>query len=309
MPRGPRVLRSALLALWLVSGAALAQQPGATPTDEVALRASQPAVWVEPAPATATAVPIESLFPKLTGRVVDTAQMLTPETVQYLSEMLARHERSTGDQVVVVTVANLGGYSIEDFGLRLGRYWGVGQKDKNNGVLLLVARDDRKVRIEVGYGLEDPLTDAVAGVIINGAITPYFKDGLYSQGVIAGVTSVVSLLQGEGLAGIAFPPDQQTLWTVSLVTKLFYLGLFLVIILLSWYFTVRTKKPAVRKQANNDPRADSEPRQPSYSSQDSSSSSSWSSYSDSGSSSSSSDADSYRGGGGSFGGGGASGSW
>lgn len=85
---------------------------------------------VEPAPATATAVPLESLFPKLTGRVVDTAQMLTPSAQVYLTQMLERLEQSTTDQVVVVTVPSLGGYSIEEFGLQLGRHWGIGQRTR-----------------------------------------------------------------------------------------------------------------------------------------------------------------------------------
>lgn len=150
MPRGQRVLRSALLALWLASGAALAQQPGAALTDGGPVRASQPAVWVEPVPVIATAGPIECLFPKLTGPVVDTAQKLTPERGPYLSEMLARRERSTGDQVVVVTGANLGGLQHRRRRAALGPLLGRGQKHKNNGVPLRVALDDRKVRIEVG---------------------------------------------------------------------------------------------------------------------------------------------------------------
>lgn len=84
--------------------------------------------------------------------------MLDPATRQQLTQTLEAHEKATGEQVVVVTVPGLQGTAIEDYGYQLGRAWGIGQKDKNNGALLIVARDDRKLRIEVGYGLEDRLT-------------------------------------------------------------------------------------------------------------------------------------------------------
>ncbi len=99
-------------------------------------------------------------FPRLSGRVVDDAHILSAATQSELTAMLARHEQATGEQVVVVTLPSLQGYSIEDFGYQLGRDWGIGQKDKNTGALLIVAPKEHKVRIEVGYGLEGKLTDA-----------------------------------------------------------------------------------------------------------------------------------------------------
>ncbi len=114
-------------------------------------------------------------FPTLSGRVVDDAHMLDPATRQQLAQKLEAHEKATGEQVVVVTVADLQGTPIEDFGYQLGRAWGIGQKDTNNGALLIVARDDRKLRIEVGYGLEGRLTDAQSSVIINQIITRPLK--------------------------------------------------------------------------------------------------------------------------------------
>ncbi len=102
----------------------------------------------------------EPKFPPLTGRVVDDAGVLNSYTLGELTLMLADHERATGEQVVVVTLDSLQGYSIEDFGYRLGRHWGIGQKGKNTGALLIVAPKEHKVRIEVGYGLEGQLTDA-----------------------------------------------------------------------------------------------------------------------------------------------------
>ena len=101
--------------------------------------------------------PPRRAFPPLTGRVVDDAGILSPATRADLSAMLQRHEQATGEQVVVVTLPSLQGYSIEDFGYQLGRAWGIGQKDKNTGALLIVAPNEHKVRIEVGYGLEGHL--------------------------------------------------------------------------------------------------------------------------------------------------------
>ncbi|MEN2395773.1 TPM domain-containing protein [Pseudomonas halotolerans] len=141
----------------------------------------------------------ELSFPALTGRVVDTAQMLEPSVRTQLDAQLKAHEQATGEQVVVVTLADLQGTSIEDFGYQLGRYWGIGQKDKNNGALLIVARDDRKLRIEVGYGLEDRLTDAQSSVIINQVITPAFKAGNFSKGISDGVAAMLTVLGGNAL--------------------------------------------------------------------------------------------------------------
>ena len=105
-------------------------------------------------------------FPELTGRVVDNANLMTAAQRQSLSQALASAEQNTSNQVVVVTLADLQGYEIADYGYQLGRHWGIGSKESDNGVLLIVAPNDRKVRIEVGYGLEGVLTDALSSVII-----------------------------------------------------------------------------------------------------------------------------------------------
>lgn len=138
-------------------------------------------------------------FPELTGRVVDNAQMIEPAVREQLTQQLQAHEKTTGEQLVVVTLADLQGTDIADFGYQLGRYWGIGQKDKNNGALLIVARDERKLRIEVGYGLEDRLTDAQSSVIINQVITPAFKAGNYSKGISDGVAAMLVVLGGNPL--------------------------------------------------------------------------------------------------------------
>jgi len=101
-------------------------------------------------------------FPTLTGRVVDDANLLSPEDEQTLTQELKDLEDKSSDQLVVVTLPSLQGYEIEDYGYQLGRHWGIGTKELDNGVLLIVAPNERKVRIEVGYGLEPILTDALS---------------------------------------------------------------------------------------------------------------------------------------------------
>ena len=139
----------------------------------------------------------EPKFPPLTGRVVDDAGVLDASTRGELTLMLAEHERTTGEQVVVVTIESLQGYSIEDYGYQLGRHWGIGQKGTNTGALLIVAPKEHKVRIEVGYGLEGELTDAISRTIIENYILPSFKRGDFNAGVLAGTTSMLRVLGGS----------------------------------------------------------------------------------------------------------------
>ncbi|MHC6224264.1 TPM domain-containing protein [Pseudomonas sp. X10] len=141
----------------------------------------------------------EPVFPALTGRVVDNAHLLDGASRQQLERLLAAHEQATSDQIVVVTLADLQGQSIEEFGYQLGRHWGIGQKGKDNGALLIVAPNERRLRIEVGYGLEDRLTDAQSSVIINSVITPAFRRGAFREGIIAGASAMLQVLGGEPL--------------------------------------------------------------------------------------------------------------
>jgi uncharacterized protein len=136
-------------------------------------------------------------FPSLTGRVVDAANLLKPEERAALEAKLKAHEDKTTDQVVVATLRSLEGYEIEDYANRLFRHWQLGQKDKDNGALLLVAPQERKVRIEVGYGLEGALTDALSKVIITTAIAPQFQKGNFAGGIDAGVDAMLSILTGD----------------------------------------------------------------------------------------------------------------
>lgn len=147
-------------------------------------------VWAQSAPE----------FPELTGRVVDQAEMLSPEVETRLTQMLQAHEQASTEQVVVVTLPDLQGYPIEDFGYQLGRYWGIGQQGEDNGALLIVAKAERKVRIEVGYGLEGRLTDAESSVIINRVITPAFRQGDMQAGIVNGAAAMIQVLGGEPMA-------------------------------------------------------------------------------------------------------------
>jgi uncharacterized protein len=136
-------------------------------------------------------------FPTLTGRVVDAANLLKPEERAALEAKLKAHEDKTSDQVVVATLRSLEGFEIEDYANRLFRHWQLGQKDKDNGALLLVAPQERKVRIEVGYGLEGALTDALSKIIITTAIAPQFQKGNFAGGIDAGADAMLSILTGD----------------------------------------------------------------------------------------------------------------
>ncbi|KMO21267.1 TPM domain-containing protein [Methylobacterium platani] len=136
-------------------------------------------------------------LPPLTGRVVDGAGLLQPEDAAALAARLKAHEDRTTDQVVVATVPSLQGTSVEDFANRLFRAWGLGTGARNNGVLFLVAPAERKVRIEVGYGLEGALTDALSKVIIASAVAPKFKAGDFPGGIRAGVDGILGILSGD----------------------------------------------------------------------------------------------------------------
>ena len=133
-------------------------------------------------------------FPPLTGRVVDDAQLLSPAAEAKLTTELAALEQKTGRQLVVATVPDLQGYEIEDYGYQLLRTWGIGRKAEDDGVILLVAPNEKKVRIEVGYGLEPLLTDALSSLIIQRKILPAFKAGRFEQGVVDGAEAVAAQL-------------------------------------------------------------------------------------------------------------------
>jgi uncharacterized protein len=145
----------------------------------------------------ATIAIAEPKFPPLTGRVVDEAGLLTGDDRRALEADLGALEAKSTDQLVVYTTRSLQGYPIEDFGYQLGRAWAIGQKDKNNGVILIVAPNDRKVRIEVGRGLEPQLTDLMTKLIIENAILPAFRRNDFAGGIKAGVRDIRDVLLGD----------------------------------------------------------------------------------------------------------------
>jgi len=133
-------------------------------------------------------------FPVLTGHVVDQANLLSPQVRQSLEKKLADLEEKSGIQFVVATIASLQGQEIEPYANDLFRHWGLGEKTKNNGVLMVVAPKEKKIRIEVGYGLEGTLTDALSKIVIVNAIAPRFKAGDFAGGVTRGVDDVITIL-------------------------------------------------------------------------------------------------------------------
>jgi uncharacterized protein len=134
-------------------------------------------------------------FPARTGRIVDQADLLSPAQEAELAQRLAALEKATSRQLVVATVPSLQDYPIEDYGYRLGRHWGIGQEGADNGAILLVAPNERKVRIEAGYGLGPILTDALSSLIIQREILPRFRDGDMAGGIIAGADAIIDQLQ------------------------------------------------------------------------------------------------------------------
>ena len=133
-------------------------------------------------------------FPALTGRVVDDANILSSDTKADLTQKLAALEQKTSRQLVVVTLSSLQGYEISDYGYQLGRAWSIGQKGINNGILFIVAPNEHKTRIEVGYGLEPIVTDAFSSVIIQTQVLPKFRAGDFNGGVIAGTDALIQQL-------------------------------------------------------------------------------------------------------------------
>ena len=136
-------------------------------------------------------------YPKLTGHVVDSANILTNTQKNNIENILTNHENNTSNQVIVVTLKTLNSIPIEQYALELGRHWGIGQKDKNNGVILLVAMQEHKLRIEVGYGLEGALTDKISHEIIEYKIKPEFKKEQYYNGILLGINDILSAIKGE----------------------------------------------------------------------------------------------------------------
>jgi uncharacterized protein len=223
----------------------------------------------------------DPVFPVLTGRVVDGANLLDAAQEEALTRKLEALEEKTSDQFVIVTLPSLQGWTIEEFGVRLGRHWAIGQKDKNNGVLLIVAPEERKTRIEVGYGLEGVLTDALSRVIIETSILPRFRAGDMAGGITAGAEDIITVLSGGAgeieQRALSRPESSDDIFEI-----IFPLVIFIIIVLI-FILIIRGGGGSSGSWSSSSGR---------------SSGSSWSGSSGG-----------FSGGGGSFGGGGSSGSW
>lgn len=136
-------------------------------------------------------------IPAAQGYVNDNAGLLSQTTQKKLEQFLRDFEKSDSTQIVVLTIPTLEGEALEEYALRVLETWGVGQQDKDNGALLLIAKEERKIRIEVGYGLEGRLTDLLAGRIIDNEISPRFKQGDFDGGIIAGAVGIAEAVRGE----------------------------------------------------------------------------------------------------------------
>src|SRR5580658_10564238 len=181
-------------------------------------------------------------FPALTGRVVDQAGVINAASRAAIDAKLKALEDKSGIQLVVATVKSLQGGDIETYANQLFRFWKLGEAKKNSGVLLLVAPADHKVRIEVGYGLEGTLTDALSSVIISSAIIPRFKDGDFSGGIERGVDGIVSILSGDTAdwqPKVSVRQDDPAADFDQLFPFLF----FLLIIFIVWYLTHNSGGP------------------------------------------------------------------
>lgn len=240
-------------------------------------------------------------FPALTGRIVDDAGLLSADDRRALEADLKALEEKSTDQLVIYTTRSLQGYPIEDFGYKLGRAWAIGQKDKNNGIILLVAPTERKVRIEIGRGLEPIMTDVLSKLIVENAILPAFRRGDFAAGIKAGVRDIRDVLLGDAeavrdRARLAAKRPGMDNRTIALLV----LGLFIAMaVFVIWIQQLQTAHPA-RAVRRGDQRR--QRREEDYGS--SSGGWSWGS-----GGSSDSGGGGFSGGGGDFGGGGASGSW
>ena len=183
-------------------------------------------------------------FPRLTGRVVDAANVIPPDVEARLDQKLAALETQSHRQLVVATIPGLQGYDISDYGYQLGRAWGIGSKDRNDGALLIVAPSERKLRIEVGYGLEGVLTDGLSSLIISQTIVPRLKAGDMPGGIEAGADAIIQQLslpadQAQQIArqASARPADDsfQPEWLV-------FAAFFLFIFVIPFFRTVRQRR-------------------------------------------------------------------
>ena len=232
-------------------------------------------------------------FPQLTGRVVDEANLLSDEDKAQITADLETLEAKSSDQLVVVTLSSLQGFEIEEFGYKLGRHWGIGQKNKDNGALLIIAPKERKVRIEVGRRLEPLLTDAVTRIIIEKAILPRFRSSDFPGGIKAGVSDIIAVLTVDGpemklRANARGPAGNET--KENIIAVIFIIIWFIIFLSIAWHI-VRSARHGAKSSSGKK------------------GSGGWNWGSGGSGGGWSSGGGGFSGGGGSFGGGGSSGGW
>jgi uncharacterized protein len=174
--------------------------------------------------------------PFLGGRVNDTADMFSFGTINELEMMLKAHEDSTSNQVVLLSIPRLEESSLEEYTIKVVETWNLGQANKDNGVLLLIVRDDRKLRVEVGDGLEGVLTDALSGAIIRNEITPRFREGKFDEGVKAGIAAILRAISGQYVAS-----EEHASSGIGTVGMIFGMLIFTIVVGLFTFIGIVTK--------------------------------------------------------------------
>lgn len=183
-------------------------------------------VWALLAAAATAALEV----PFLAGRVNDLAGLLQEETRERLEQKLAQLEADTGSQVVVLTIPSLEGESLEEYAHRVASTWQLGQRGQDNGVLFLIAKNDRKMRLEVGYGLESVLPDAACRRILDNVVRPRFRSGDFDGGIEAGVDAVATAIRSGALPVEAQRPSESSGRGPGLFALVIFLGIFTVVV-------------------------------------------------------------------------------
>lgn len=173
----------------------------------------------------------EPKFPALTSPLVDAANVLDADAKVIIENRLRAYETSSHHQVAVATVPSLEGYDIRDYGNRLFRFWALGDKQRNDGILLLVAPAEHKVSIEVGYGLEGDMTDALSRIIIENAMVPRFKAGDYGGGIHAGLDDIEKVVGGQGSLVVERVQNQSAQNNIDVTPYVFLLIIIIFILI------------------------------------------------------------------------------
>jgi uncharacterized protein len=196
-------------------------------------------------------------FAPLKGYIVDEAQALSPHSATAIASELSSLEAQSSDQLFVYIAKSLQGHAIEDFGYQLGRAWGAGRKSLNNGVVLIVAPSERRVRIEVGRGLEPYLTDAMSTLIVENTILPAIREGKLAEGILKGVQDIskVLLSDQEAARQRAKTLQSQIAWSLPpAIIPLLFAAIFTVIFIVLFYANLRSLRAERAKEASREKR-------------------------------------------------------